>query len=50
VLICERILLVCWKLQAGLDFLDVALVQLENLHHILVLRIRFRLTAIDIVV
>jgi len=29
-LMYKRILLMCWKLWAGLDFLDFALVQLEN--------------------
>lgn len=43
-----RILLGCWKLQAGNEFLDFALVQLENLCHILDLFSNFWFTAVDI--
>jgi hypothetical protein len=39
---------VCWKLQAGLDLLDFALVQLENLCHILDSCSNFWFTADDI--
>jgi hypothetical protein len=48
VLMYERFLLMCWKLQADLDFLDFALVQLEILRHILGLCSNFLFTAVDI--